>query len=233
MKKSFVPALLAFFLLAGAASAQSTTFAQFLNLSGGKPFEFTNNGGSFSGTADTNVVFGFSNDNPFLVDSSLEGETVDAELSMSLTTSTFGTSNGTVVQTIDSGTITFTATEATGPIAIGDTLLSVSFTGGILTGDKGTSSPGLVSVGSSVTYSSDPDIFDFTDVALENFALSFSGSSTPFELAGSSGSSFLKSFNANGSGTFAAAVPEPATIAMVGAGLLGVPVLMLRRRRKA
>lgn len=78
---------------------------------------------------------------------------------------------------------------------------------------------------SGITVSS--DILDVSGLSLHNFALSFSAVSPAFKIQNG------HSFTANLTGTFAAAVPEPATWAMLIAGFGMVGVSMRRRRTMA
>lgn len=69
------------------------------------------------------------------------------------------------------------------------------------------------------------EVLDVNELSLNNFALSFSGFSKPFQ----PGTSFV----ANVSGTFAGVVPEPATWALMISGFGMVGFAARRRRAKA
>jgi hypothetical protein len=69
------------------------------------------------------------------------------------------------------------------------------------------------------------NFLDINDLSLNNFALSFSGFTVPFQPD--------QSFSANVSGTFAGAIPEPGTWALMIAGFGMVGVAARRRQSRA
>jgi hypothetical protein len=110
-------------------------------------------------------------------------------------------------------------------------VLTVNFSGGILNVSKGGSnqSASLIVAGNcpgTLCYLSDVLVgpaLAVADLAINNFALSFSGLTGPYTVTGGD-------FNASVTGTFAGAVPEPATWAVLIAGF-GMVGFAARRRR--
>lgn len=240
----------------GAGSAGGDTFGQFFRLNADKVFSFQNTGSGVEARTDdpntanalpepVSVLYGFTENSPFLVDPALGGGTIAASLTLETDTDEFGSvSSNTVSQPFNMmGSILIRATEMKtfGGTTInpGDLLLSVSFQSAELSGQQNTTSSGLNAsqgAGDLVTYGSDSGIYDFSLAGSENFGLTFNAMNNPLQLAGASGSSFIQSFRANGTGIFGAAlIPEPSTLALVGlGGLVGIPAVLIRRRaRKA
>lgn len=111
-------------------------------------------------------------------------------------------------------------------------VLTVTFSGGILNVKKpvgGSQSASLIVTGNcpgALCYLSDILVGPanaVADLTINNFALSFSGLTAPYTVAGGD-------FDAAVTGTFAGAVPEPATWAMLIAGF-GMVGFAARRRR--
>jgi len=125
-----------------------------------------------------------------------------------------------------SGSIAITA--AVGGAGIN--YLTVSFTG-ILSGSPGTGAPTLSAssqvAGQSVTYtSSDPRVLPFLPGITRDFSLAFSNVSPGLSITGTT----ISDFTGQNSGTFAAFIPEPASIVMAGTSVLaGLGCFGLRR----
>jgi hypothetical protein len=112
-------------------------------------------------------------------------------------------------------------------------VLTVAFAGGILNVKKpvgGSQSASLIVAGNcpgTLCYTSDVltgPALAVADLSINNFALSLSGLTAPYTAAGGD-------FQASVTGTFAGAVPEPATWAVLIAGF-GMIGFAARRRRK-
>ncbi len=106
-------------------------------------------------------------------------------------------------------------------------LLTVAFTGAILNVDLGATPSGSFFATAPlqwIVYTS--DVFDMSQVGEADFSLSFSAISKAFSVKDGYGDSF----QANVVATFAAAVPEPASWAMMIAGF-GMVGFAARRRR--
>jgi hypothetical protein len=244
-------------LLATDANAQAFTFGSFnYNKSSGGALGFTNNnvatpGGSVavtaSGAADGGapVTFRFE-DSPFLANAALANGQINARLSWNGTTTTTDATNlGSFIDQSFGGANSFVgiyATEAKSfgsvNIVVGQLLLGLTFTGGNLTGISDTSQPAAFAAGdaNALSFSSTMDLFDFSQIGgLRNFGTTYTSLSTGSLKVNTGTNQLIKSFLAGGAqGSFGAAVvPEPASIAMVGLGLIGVPALAVIRRRRA
>lgn len=231
--------------------------------SGPFPFVFTNTGNVGPGQTvvamtspnPVNVRFTFTDTspetNPVLVDPALSDQVVDATLTFSAvsTQAASVTPQGNVLQAFDSGTIVIRSAingvRGGTTFAVGDEILRVSFVNssvtlaGSLGGTATTLQASSTGVGpDDITYSANPKFFNFASQFVENFALAFSGMENggpgPGLAIGANGA--IQSFRTSGTGTFAVAqgiIPEPATLAMAGLGLMGIPALALIRRRRA
>lgn len=139
---------------------------------------------------------------------------------------------------VRSGDQTGVTTQTAGTLAAGDGNTSGTFQANNASGQSFTT-------GNRVRFSS--DVIDTTALNTENYALSFSSVNTnedrlnPFSgftydfnnVSVTGFPRFLESFNASGTGTFAATftpVPEPGTMALAGSLIIG-GVFSLRRRR--
>ena len=242
-----LPALVtaAGFLIAPIARGQLTTFAQFFQQdSGTNAFFYQSSGVAGSGgsatfnSSNTPIYFNFSN--------SIAGLPADltgiqnAHLTFtSFTTLGPTTASGGFIENFNgsganSAMITITrdtpAGEGNGSRTI---LLQVIFTPYNFLGSGGSGAASASSLSGTVTFAS--DFLDFGAAIQRDVGLSFS-SIVPSLSIGANG--FFNSFSAAGTGTFSSDpiptfIPEPSTIAMLGAGLLGAAVWVLRRRRIA
>jgi hypothetical protein len=224
------------------AQAQSYTFAGF-TLNAGAPLNFTNQttGGTLSVTLNTQVNFNFTSS------TGQSNAPHAATLSLSAVTNagaTTGTIGGTtyVDQSLNgSGNVNQDVLKITDN-ATGKNLLTMTFTGDILgkLGDNQGSITGSTDPaqgGNVVTYSSDYLTFipssgvGGTGLLANSFALAMT-SINPGLTIGAGG--FLNSFTSAVTGSFTAStVPEPASIAMFGTGILATIAFASQRKRLA
>jgi len=234
--KMFSKALLIGAATLAAMPAHAVTFAEF---SGGGPtwFQYTTAAPGSGGTISANTTVNFdgfglgffemATGTKFVLTGSATGAPSD------------WANNHNSTQVFD-GSLTFTASAAFAAAHGGKTnLLTATFVNGALNvTPNGSKNVGFtVTDGeqqfdnsiSTITYTS--DYFDFTDASDYDFAFSLTGTSTKVVTpGGEAGPGTYVSFKAGGTGSFAAAVPEPDQWAMllVGFGLVGST---MRRRR--
>lgn len=200
------------------AQAQSVTFAQFLERAGTQDFVFSNNtsNATFSTVGGGSPIF-FLYSNITGLDSSLTGFQ-NAHLFITTTTTAFATlnlaTNG-LNQSLDQTTVISVVRDTPAPVGVGigartnllTATVSVNTATPALTGTSTTNS-GTMSISTPdhvVTFTS--DFLNFSLTTQRNLALSFSSITPTLGLAGPSGSSFLQSFTAAGSGTYASDPP--------------------------
>ena len=240
-------------LLAAAApqavDAAPVTFAQFQQKAPNyNDVTFTNNGNASNATLDTNTVGGtavtFKFSNLTILGPLPPGISGNINAHMVISSSTTAAATSTALPPPPPGrfqvrqgmngpsnTITFFRDSDS---AI---LLQVTFNVAI-SGMRGASTASLAgssSSGDTVNFSS--AFLDFSGVNSRAMAVSLSSINPRLQKGTVSGfTKYLRSFTASaGSGSFSAdpppTVPEPSTIALVGLGLVGAPVV-LRRRKK-
>ena len=223
VSRRWLGAFLALAILAPAAPAQAASilFAQFAQTST-PDFHWTSNSSTGTFTASTNVQFNFT------AATGLPTTMHNATLTLSATTTAKAVASPPVVNQPINTVSTLTITE----IGTGTNLLTMAFTGnmvGIL-GSSNASLLGDTDSGNTVTYTS----------ALFPQAASGSGASyliglpsiNPL-LAINPSTNFLADFTTTANGAFSVAVPAPASIAMLGTGVMAPGALaLLRRKRK-
>ncbi|WP_395143633.1 hypothetical protein [Armatimonas sp.] len=225
-------------LLATAAHAQLTTFANFTQAGGTRPYTFTNAGSSstFSLAAPQAINFYYQVNNEY----NGTGFATVIPATMTLTSSVGAVATGVVSLTQPMTGITMVFTADT-PVNGKSELLRIVANsggnpgrlGGFLTGTDGGSNPSFSgsqngALGDLVTMSSDFVHFDIT--TRRDYSLTFSAATPDFSM---NGNSYINSFTADGTGTFAsnpapfALIPEPASLVFA---LLGGIALHRRRR---
>lgn len=216
-------------MAATAAPAQATTtFAQFLQaVPNARIFVYTNvNSGGTKAKLSTIAA-----SNTVLISDlgSLASPSV-ARINL-VGTATALPTVGVDIGQLFSGTLTFTLlSPQLGLNGMSTKALKVTFANALLLAPPGGAAPTLqASSGSGSTISYESDFADLSGALTEDFALSFSGASTPLVMAGGR----LPNFRVSGSGTFAAVlpVPEPASWALMMTGF-GATGMALRRRRR-
>lgn len=207
-------------LLAAPATAVTTiTFAQAFQALPGTPVIHTGGSGGATITASAPALFNILDFGPLGI--------------YGVTSMTINASSNAIIT--DTG-IQFEQTGWAGTISFldgGTNVLTVTFSGGILDVVKAGSnqSASLIVSGNcpgTLCYTSDVltgPALAVADLSINNFALSLSGFTAPYTIAGGN-------FEAAVSGTFAGAVPEPATWAVLIAGF-GMIGFAARRRRTA
>jgi hypothetical protein len=242
----------------GAAPAQAviTTFAQYGTIGTGANVYFKNNGaGTTQGTGGSfysiatptstvagarNVSFSFLQ---ALIAPSVTNQVAQFSLFGTVTNTPALLTNGFLIQENINGVFSFTSTTAitvgATTYAAGSNLLSGTFTGANIFGQRLGSSGSFTSNIASVNYTS--DFLTFDNTVDRDFSLSLSSILSPLQAAPTGGTPTraLRTFKAVSTGSFSSdpapivnGVPEPEMWALMvaGFGLVGV---QLRRRSKA
>lgn len=234
-------------------SATPVTFASFVQKSQGttRPFQYSNVNGANTFTA-TNVPVFFTFDLNSItgtLDPALQGFQ-DANLTLTTSTTATRTVNGTeLVQPGFAGSLVIRRSTA----YMGeDVLLRVDFTASEIRGQQGNFGAGFQ--GSAFAINPNDVIFTSDFLTFDNgigsgraFSLALSailtsGTTVPpggqgLQTGANTPNTQLASFRSNASGLFDAEpnptgdVPEPATMALMGSGLIGLVVYQQRRRR--
>lgn len=227
-RMTFLAMLATATLLAGDAQAQSSAnfFSSFTQRGTGTPFSYTRTspgmGGPLPALIEATAQVDFRVNNASYL--SMPGPTIYDDVTFKL----IGESSAMATTTVIGSTTLKSQDGFSGMFSImsgGTNLLSGTFTEGTLL--QTASNEAALSIGLA-SFSSDI----FLPLTDERFTLSLSG---PFgSLIPDSGA--FQDFDAGVSSTFTAAViPEPATLAMAGLGVLGLPMALriARRRRTA
>ena len=218
-------ALLSF---AAPANATSFTFAQFVQkVSAAKIFTYTNvvGGATLKSSGNSTVLV---SDLGTLVSPS------EATLTMNATASALPVLAGGNITQLFSGSMVFTLlAPQLGLSGMSTSALTVNFTDAQLTSTPGSKAPTFSadeSTGSTISYMS--DFADLSALTEKNFSLSFSSATSKLLL---NGSGKLPNFTMSGSGTFAGAIPEPMSWALMtmGFGAAGFSLRASRGKRTA
>lgn len=208
----------------------------------GRPLSYTSTGGSATLMANSsNVIFGFDT-------GPLSDIPIDATLSYMATTSSSVepdavpiSGNSQLIADTSPGAITFTADEAVSAggtsIAAGDTLLTVSFTNALLRPDTNTTASIQAADGEAAVAGPPIQTVNISSPVLgisfidESFSLALNSIQPALSVPTSDG--FFNDFTSQFAGSFSGAIPEPASLALFGVGLIGLPTALAVRRRRA
>jgi len=234
---SFLAALGLAILGAGTAQAQEP-IGSFITF--GRPFSYTAPSGTATLAADTSAIFAFDT-------GPLAGIGIDSTMTFLATTSTAVEpdvapvgGNFQVIADTTPGSIEFTATESvsSGGVSVssGDVRLTVSFRNAVLRADTATTA-GIEAADGSLAVASPPvQVVDISSPVLgisffnETFSLALDSIMPGLSVPTSDG--FFGDFDSQLEGAFSGNIPEPATLAMFGIGLIGLPTFAAIRRRR-
>lgn len=234
-------------------SATPVTFASFVQQSQGstRPFQYSNVSGANPFSA-TNVPVFFTFDMNSItggLDPALQGFQ-NARLTLSSTTTSTRAVNGT--ELVQPGFMGSLSIRRATPFNGLDNLLTVTFTASEIRGQQGNFSAGFTGSAfainpNDVIFTSDFLTFDNSIGSGRAFSLGLSailtsGTTVPaggqgVQTGSNTPNTQLATFRSNASGLFDAEprptgdVPEPATMALMGSGLIGLVVYQQRRRR--
>jgi hypothetical protein len=215
--KSVVLAAAGAFLAVAAtpALADTVTFSQVSQQNTAKPFSYTTAGQTTTFKLAGSPLFNFTTLDFLALVSPIE--TVTASFSATSNSAAVSISATERTQIFDAGTLSFALSAARAQALTGDAsktnLLTVAFTNGTLYARNGTRSPtfSASTPDASIAYSSDYHDFAANPSALAEFSLSLSSAGTSTGVTYNAQTQRFNGFTASGSGTFAAAIPEPAT----------------------
>ena len=215
--------------LAGPTRAQSVPFGTFVQAGPGRPFSFTGDTSTTSASfvaTSTPVTFMFYVNTAFAP--AFTAIQANLELSGTLAAKATPAGVGLITQNIDQFS-SFKITDS-----MNRTILGASPFTGAITGVANATTVNLTSKqpeGNTLQFFSDysPGV---SLVLQDSVTFVLSSLTTPLSINPTTG--FLNNFSSGISGTFSAVVPEPASVALMGLGLAGIPTAhILRRRRKA
>lgn len=220
--------------VAAPALADTVTFSQVSQQNTAKPFSYTTAGQTttfkLAGTPSFNLT---TLDFLTLV---APIETVSAALSATSTSALVSTGPSDWTQMFQAGAMSFKLSGARAQALTGDAgktnLLTVNFANGTLYGRNGTRSPTFSASTPDATIAYTSDYYDFAanPTTLAEFSLSLSSAGANGGLVYNAQTQRFANFTASGSGTFGAAVPEPATWALMLGGFALAGAASRRRR---
>ncbi|MBC8140513.1 MAG: PEP-CTERM sorting domain-containing protein [Armatimonadetes bacterium] len=240
VKQSIIPVALLVIAtaLATPASAVITTFASFTAPTADS-FVFTNTGTATSGfvlsPTPANVTFNYTTgiSNGY----GPANTPIAARMTFSATVNGFGTVVGPFTEQPLQNIVM--SINAVTPVNGMTNLLSFTAATGTAFGRTGSGAFSLTidtGLGNTLVYNS--AFVAFPNSVERELNFGFTSSVPTFQLAGASGSSYLRSLNADGNGNFAAdpqpiavMVPEAGTIALTATGLMLLGGMVLRRRK--